>query len=378
MRVHLLRSQEYSPDRLNDVMNLLARFKGPIEFVAAETTIAEPSIGMRTWDDEESFSKQEEIISYDSLKSPNIVACMDFPLDEQEMTWPQLFAVCEKHRKSRNIPANESIFLLTDIGNEHNWFGCTNSARNDFFVQTSHWSHLFGHAVDERFPIAYEIVSWILRALIFHTTDEMLKAVHARSTGCFMDFCLDKREIVMKLRTADICPKCMEKIEEREVNKAVLQQILATMEGIRENLLFRRRSSYLNQPSRMLVNGYTKRLFLSDLGDLEIALNPKEKTMYLFYLNHPEGVRLVDLIDHRSELQSLYARFARQGDTEQQDAALDRLLDPTDDNINQVMSRIRAKFRAALGDVQYKHFSIERKEDRFVIALNRELVRVMD
>lgn len=52
MRVHLLRSQEYSPDRLNDVMNLLARFKGPIEFVAAETTIAEPSIGMRTWDDE--------------------------------------------------------------------------------------------------------------------------------------------------------------------------------------------------------------------------------------------------------------------------------------------------------------------------------------
>ena len=29
---------------------------------------------------------------------------------------------------------------------------------------------------------------------------------------------------------------------------------------------------------------------------------------------------------------------------------------------------------AALGEELYKHYSIERKEDRFVIALNRELV----
>ena len=375
MRVHLLRAQDYSAERLNDVMNLLARFKGPIEFVAAETLIPEALINTREWPDQKQFEKQE-IPKLEKASWLVEEDAMRFPRKEPELSWEQLFDVCLKHRRAKAIPAEEHIILLTDTGNEANWFGSKSPHGNDYFVQTSFWSFLFGHPVDERFPIAYEIVTWILRNATFVSREEMLQRSHQVSQGCFMDFCRNKREIVVKLRTADICPSCMRLIEEREVSKAVLQQILATMDGIRDNLLFRSRSSYLDLPSRLTVRGYTKRIFLNDLGDLEISLNPKEKTLYLFYLNHPEGVRLVDLIDHRLELQRLYARFAKQGDTEQQDAALDRLLDPTDDNINQVMSRIRGRFRDAVGAERHRHYSIERKEDRFVIALNRELVSV--
>lgn len=34
----------------------------------------------------------------------------------------------------------------------------------------------------------------------------------------------------------------------------------------------------------MEIRGFMKRIFLKDLGDLEIQLNPKEKTIYLMLL----------------------------------------------------------------------------------------------
>ena len=67
-------------------------------------------------------------------------------------------------------------------------------------------------------------------------------------------------------------------------------------------------------------------IYLTDLGDLQVNLNPKERALYMLYLNHPEGIRRADLIDFRNELKQYYAFFSNMWDNNQIDSAIDLLV----------------------------------------------------
>ena len=247
----------------------------------------------------------------------------------------------------------------------------------NYFIQTSNWHHFLGNSIDSRFPIAYEIVIWLLRSQMFQNRQEIMDGVHKGSTGCMMDFCENKKDIVLKMRTADICNDCLAVIQNREVDRPFARQVLDSMDGIRQHMMFRERSEFLNSPSKMEIRGFMKHIFLKDLGDLEIHLNPKEKTIYLFFLNHPEGVRIVDLIDHKTEISHFYETFTNSFESAQIAQAINLLLDPTEGNINQVLSRIRAKFKSAVGSKLANFYTIEGNQgDPFKIHFNRELVTI--
>jgi hypothetical protein len=303
----------------------------------------------------------------------------DFPSTEKQATWDDLFFNCEKYRKTYRIPENDLVILLTDISNDKNWFGSVDQKMRNIFIQTSNWAHFFGSEIDSRFPIAYEVVVWILRIMMFRNRYEITQFLHMQPRGCMMDFCERKDQIVLKMRTADICGDCLDHIQARDVNRTALNQILESMDGIRGNILFRERSTVLNRPSKLEIRGYMKRIFLVDLGDLEVRLNPKEKTLFLFFLNHPEGVRIVDLMDHKPEILGLYSRFSRASTPSLIEDAVDLMLQPTDGNINQVLTRIRSKFKQTAGDSIAGHYTIEgARNEPYKIALNRELVNTIE
>jgi hypothetical protein len=48
----------------------------------------------------------------------------------------------------------------------------------------------------------------------------------------------------------------------------------------------------LKQPSKLEIRGRIKKILFKDLGDLELSLNPKEKTLYLLLLRHEKGIKL--------------------------------------------------------------------------------------
>ena len=101
--------------------------------------------------------------------------------------------------------------------------------------------------------------------------------------------------------------------------------------------------------------------------------------MYLLYLNHPEGISRSYLVDHWSELRNYYGILANQPTNALIDEAINRLTDVTDNNMNEVMARIRTKFRQAVGEEQSKVYSIvSTPEGKHKICLNRELVRYVD
>ena len=385
-KVHLVRSDEFKEEDLSQVVNLLKQFNGPIEYISAETNYLQFTPPGLLWRSKLEFEKKTtpKFSSDRNQISPNYSMfeskpkqSIVFPVEVPTLSWDTFFAACIYYRRKHQIPEKDLVILLTDFSNDKNWFAGIDSTMKNYFIQTSNWHHFLGNSIDSRFPIAYEIVVWLLRSQMFQNRQEIMDCVHKGSTGCMMDFCENKKDIVLKMRTADICNDCLAVIQNREVDRPFARQVLDSMDGIRQHMMFRERSEFLNSPSKMEIRGFMKRIFLKDLGDLEIQLNPKEKTIYLFFLNHPEGVRIVDLIDHKTEISHFYETFTNSFETAQIAQAINLLLDPTEGNINQVLSRIRAKFKSAVGSRLANFYTIEGNPgDPFKIHLNRELVTI--
>ncbi len=374
MKVHLLRSQELDIEKYLDVVNVLRQYDGPVQFIPGESEVMISAQLARTWETEEDFERQMEFITHISTPSLSKES-ISFPYQENFQTWDYLFGKCENFRRLRNIPKDDHVFLLTDLGNELNWFGSIGPSNRDYFIQTSGWHHYFGSNVDVRFPIAYEVAIWLLRTLMFDTREDILHGVHKETRGCGNDFCKDKKEIILKMRTADLCQSCLKILEVRKISPLMVNQLFRIMDGIRASMTFRNRMVLMQRPSRIEVRDYTMRIFLTDLGDLELNFNPKEKAIYLFYLNHPEGVHLTSLQDHREEIASYYSRFTTQSEPREIGRSIDRLIDPLDNDINVVLSRIRKKLRDAVGNELLHHYMIDGPHggDKR-ISLDREFV----
>lgn len=382
MKVHLIRASAYPLEDFNNVLNLLRKHRGSIEFVPSEPIVLPDSEIIKTFDDRKEFEKKE--LPRFAVENSKIAGATDyfsyrFPHKETVYTWKQLFRICTDFRKENNIPKEDHVMLMTNESNEHNWFGSYDESLKNYFIQTNHWEYFFGNDMDSRFPIAYEVAAWILRSMMFRDQIETLNALHKEPRGCMMDFCIDKSQIILKMRTGDLCQDCMNILTNRDVNRSQARQLFTIMDGIRENLLFRQRSSLLMENSRLEVRGLSKRIFLTDLGDLEINLNPKERALYLLYLHHPEGIMRSHLIDHKVELRTYYAMFSQQPSNELIDEAIDRLTDVIDGNMDVIMSRIRRKFKQAVGEQQFEDYSImATPEGTHKIRLNRELVKFIE
>jgi len=384
MKVHLIRSAGFKMEDYNHVFNILNQYSGGITFVPSEPIILPDTDLEITFEDESHYGRQTIISGIEG----SFYEDRSFPVTEEAYTWEALFEICNIYREVYNIPQDEQVFLLTDKKNEENWFGAADErSLNNFFVDCSDW-HYYFKDFDIRFPITYCIAGWLMRKVIFATADEMRDALHMESIGCLMDFCEEKKQIALKMRTADICDKCLSYSEKNDSNRVYMNQLMQIMDGVRSNLMFRDRSKYLRTNSRLEFRGMMHKMYLTDLGDLQVNLNPKERALYLVFINHPEGISRRDLVDYKMELLVYYKFFSSKWDKladkfdennkserdNKIEESLNLLTHPLEDNFMQVLSRIRRKFKDAVGEEQYKTYSIEPYDGIYKISLDRELI----
>jgi hypothetical protein len=102
---------------------------------------------------------------------------------------------------------------------------------------------------------------------------------------------------------------------------------------------------------------------------------PKEKAVYFFFLKHSEGILLSHLKDYKTELLVLYRSTTKQNEEGKIKKAIDDLINPTENEINVVLSKINRKIKEAVGKNLYDFYCIqgERGEKKF-IKLDRELL----
>ncbi len=379
MNVHLLKSPELSEDTYRDVVLVLRQYPGPIRFIESELGIMDAEPMDQHWEDEKKFNSKENVEFIQMCLSSDEPLPYSFPMTDKRLTWQGLFRQCENYRRDRSVSPDDHVILLTNIGNDKNWFGSMDESLRNYFIHTENWGHYFQNQVDVRFPIAYEVIVWLLRGCIYSSRHEMQKHLHQTSIGCFMDYCENKKEIILKMRTADLCPKCLDHINLKDLQSNFVNQILDTMDGIRNNLIFRERVRIMRKPSRIQVEGFMKHIYLTDFGNLNVRLNPKERALYLLFLNHPEGISIPELYDHHQELLTIYQRLSGRESQENIRRAIASLVNPLEGDISINLSRIKRKFKEAVGEELLPFYDItgEHGERKF-IELDRELVTYKD
>ena len=100
------------------------------------------------------------------------------------------------------------------------------------------------------------------------------------------------------------------------------------------------------------------RLFLDDFDGVEVKMNALDNTVYLFYLQHPEGVSFKQLADYKLELLNIYTSVSGREDVEAMRSSIDTLTDPFDNSINEKVSKIKKAFLNVVSDRIAQHYYI--------------------
>ena len=98
---------------------------------------------------------------------------------------------------------------------------------------------------------------------------------------------------------------------------------------------------------------------MPDFGNIEIKLRPLEKTLYLFYLNHPEGVGLSFLRGKREELYEIYTSLSSIGNLQEMKNRIDDMANITSNSAAEKISKIKATFVNTIGAELARHYYIQ-------------------
>lgn len=271
MTIHLLRSPEYDLRDFNEVLLLLTTHSKSIKF--------------------KGHSKVD--IKYKDVSDLK--------------HWDEFFEICQNYRTKKKISEDDYVFLLTEYKNTEDYFGWTDESLGNYFIQTSNWNQYFSAKVNKHFPISYEVVAWILRSLMYDTQEELLKNAHIRARGCAMDFCDEKEDIILKMRTGDVCNECLKRISDRGVNPVFLGNIFNTMENIRKGLMYRERNELLGIVSSIRINLRldNPKFVFTEMNNLELKLDTAQTAIYLTIIQLG-GLRTKCLADYEDELLNNY------------------------------------------------------------------------
>ena len=396
MLVHLIRTKGVSDELYFGCYEFLNHFVGPYNFELSdkprEITIKDE---IRIVKPEDPGYFKKEIISKAELSDS-----MDM-VEQERKSWRDLFRINNKYRKStdkkhfdlgevsrydidNNRPVQYSppkslvasveeesldfyfsentepyiVILLTEHANHQNWFvGYDPNLKGNYFIHTDGWEHFTSG--DPRYPICYHIASTLLKHAMFDNPQEMGNYMHYESKGCIMDFCQNKSEVMLKLRTADVCPDCQKIIRAKQIPHMQLRYTFEMMEDIRRQLLFKERYDLLRQPTPMQVKGRTQKIFLPDFGMLNINLSPTERAVYLLFLNHPEGIRLAEMGDYKAELRGILNQISPSDSRDAIEGQLENLCEYNSNSLSEKMSRIKRKFDEKLGTAMAEHYYIK-------------------
>ena len=374
MKIHLVRSPELKKETFHNVVNILHQYPGPLKFLAIEDGgIVPSSIQTRTWDNDEDFTTKKIPPSANYAEHNQIFR---FPEEEKMRTWEQLFEHCVLYRTKHRVSTNDIVVLLTDDNNNWNWFGGVAPNMKDYFIQTSNWEAYFGD-VDVRYPIAYEVMVWVMRYYMFENINDMREAVHHTPIGCVMDFCKDKSQIILKMRTADVCPDCMKVLKDRDISPFILKQFFAILEGIRSGMTFKSRAVLLYEPSKLIVKRKAKMIIFKEMGDLQLSFTPKEIALYCLFLetNTAEGIHLNELKNYKTNLINLYKDINASTDKNQAIQAIELLIGESPNDRDMTISRINSKIKNAVGEELAEFYIIKgERGGAKKIKLDREKV----
>lgn len=262
-----------------------------------------------------------------------------------------------EYRRLNAIPEEDVVIFLTLHGNFENFLVVPGFAGQR--MGTIQLNHEVMRSVPGHLLVGYYLFA--LPVLLIAYAGESLESylerfAHTTPQGCLNDLCQDDvRALMLKTKTADVCPLCKADFRERQLDWDLVRQMRNGFEIVRQLQL--NLEDFLDGcalPNMTLG----VRIAFKDLG-ITVPLSPKEAAVYETFLEAgPEGIALHDLDRHREQLHDAYARRYNGPDREAINRVVNRLIDPMDADLQQVISKINNKFKAALSTERATPFLI--------------------
>lgn len=89
------------------------------------------------------------------------------------------------------------------------------------------------------------------------------------------------------------------------------------------------------------------KIILPELNNTELRMSPLAKAVYLLFLCHPEGIRLKEIADYRSQLREIYALIKPGADFELADSHIDDIAIAGSESLQQKLSMTRYAVKRA-------------------------------
>jgi hypothetical protein len=297
------------------------------------------------------------------------------------------FDYCRKFRKEKRIKQMDFVVMLTEQQNEANWFGFIDKDMKNVFVCESNWTGYFRYNVTSYLPLSHEIISWVMRSVLFNNQDELIQNIHQEDRGCLMDLNRSKKQISSKMKSLEICMDCQDYMNN---TNSIFISILS---GILNQINFRLK--YLNiklatsEPSRMVLKGIGQKIHLTDYQNIKINLEHIKTAVYILFLRHEEGIQLSEAFtvnDDRTlhpihkELVSIYCHLTGGNPEDFNDSKVVTIRSRDAEEISRDISVIKSIFQSLLGEQLANHYIIEKNHEsnRHFLYFDRGLVRYIN
>lgn len=117
------------------------------------------------------------------------------------------------------------------------------------------------------------------------------------------------------------------------------------------------------------------RIFIRERGGKELILSPLVKTVFIFFLKHPEGVALKELPSFEGEMYRIYSRITGRTNVNSIRKSVSRLTDIEDNSIHEKCSRLKERLAMYFNEKTLDYYIVKgRYGHGRGISLDREYV----
>lgn len=342
MKVYLTSTPEFSSEVLTEVALILGRTPGELEFILGKSGTIE-QYGLK-------HSKMSSIETIESL------------------SFEEFFDICKTYRIIKTVPADAYVVLITSIKNHKDWFSAFKE--KNIFIYGLEWESYTEK--DSKFGIAYEVAENIFQSQIELNIDDVDNEpnIHEPSIGCINDMCMDKTDVLLKLRTADICKDCLKRARTKKISPLVLEHISRIIRNLREEFV---NTIKIESPENVFVDPDRE----VKIGNKDIALDPLNKVLFIFFLKNLQGIETKLICDYKDDFYEIYKEVRDNPDNK----SIEKLVDGSKRNFEVNRSRLNKALYSQLGPNLAEYYildCIEIKDNynKYKINLEEEYITI--
>ncbi len=254
MKVYLIKTPEYSDEIFNEVCEFLASFDSVMKFCSTDFEIKESDFP---------FLFSENVRSYDRFDFHWHPSSLLRYFDQSEerrrllrsregrLSFDELYSLCISYRMRFKVRSSDFVILLSHLSNEYLLSSAVDTQKNILILNS-----LYDINGDNlKYLSSYQIVVNIIRSLmdvqfdhrgfLMHlkekkeiigrdeipTLDDCNAFIHEESRNCINDYCWDRKEMDLQLKSTTLCPACFERILDKKINLNIIKQATKILEA---------------------------------------------------------------------------------------------------------------------------------------------------